>query len=63
MGKWIYGHALDQYGYLPEIHELERIHAEIHICARELISDYEAGKVIEAREGLQKMGIDCGSPS
>ncbi len=57
VGKWIYGHALDQYGHIPEMAELEIIHAGIHDCARELITKYEDGAVEQAREGLAGMEL------
>ncbi len=57
VGKWIYGHALEQYGHLPEMVELEKVHAGIHDCARELIIQYEAGDIELAREGLTRMEI------
>ncbi len=55
VGKWIYGHALKDYGHLAEMHELERVHADIHTAARDLISLYKGGKVEEARKGLGSM--------
>lgn len=55
VGKWIYGHALADYGHIPEMRELEKVHADIHTCARELVALYESGKVDEAREGLSTM--------
>ncbi len=55
VGKWIYGHALQQYDHIPEIHELERVHAAIHTSAKELVALYKSGKVIEARSGLEGM--------
>ena len=30
VGKWIYGHALKTYGHIPEMQELEKVHADIH---------------------------------
>lgn len=52
LGQWIYSHALMHYGHLPEMHDLEKIHLEIHELAFKLISLYKAGKVNEARDGL-----------
>lgn len=53
LGKWIYGHAINDYGHIPEMMELEIVHADIHTSARELISFYKADKVDEARKGLE----------
>ncbi len=55
VGKWIYGHALAAYGHLPEMIELERVHADIHTSARQLVALYRAGQVEEARQGLSEM--------
>ncbi len=55
VGKWIYGHALETYGHIPEMHELEKVHADIHTSARELVSLYQSGEVDTARNGLVKM--------
>lgn len=55
VGKWIYGHALQDYGHIPEMHELEKVHAEIHTSAKDLIELYKRSKVEEARNGLEGM--------
>ncbi len=55
VGKWIYGHALKDYGHIPEMNELERVHADIHTSARHLVELYKEGKVEEARKGLIEM--------
>ncbi|MBC7448326.1 MAG: PAS domain-containing protein [Hymenobacteraceae bacterium] len=55
VGQWIYGHALAAYGHLPEMVELERVHADIHTSARRLVALYRAGQAEEARQGLSEM--------
>ncbi|MBA3664494.1 MAG: PAS domain-containing protein [Bacteroidetes bacterium] len=55
VGKWIYNHALRAYGHLPDMVELEKVHAEIHASARHLVALYKEGKVEAARLGLQDM--------
>jgi PAS domain S-box-containing protein len=52
VGKWIYNHALKAYGHIPEMKELEKVHADIHTSARELVALYKDGKEEEARKGL-----------
>jgi PAS domain-containing protein len=47
---------MEQFGHLPEMVELEKLHVNIHTCAKELVTQYEAGAVEQAREGLT--GID-----
>ena len=55
VGKWIYGHALPAYGHLPEMQELERVHADIHTCARRLVKLYREGHAAQARAGLAEI--------
>ena len=55
VGKWIYSDALQDYGHIPEMHELEKVHAEIHTSARHLIQLYKDGNVEKARSGLETM--------
>lgn len=55
VGKWIYGHALIVYETVPEVYALEKVHARMHIVARELISLYRQGKINEARQGLDRI--------
>ena len=55
VGKWIYNHALKAYGHIPEMQELEKVHADIHTSARELVALYRDGKEEEARKGLTGM--------
>ncbi len=55
VGIWIYNVALKNYIHIPEILQLERVHADIHETARDLVTLYKQGKVTEARNGLDKM--------
>ena len=55
VGKWIYNHALKVYGHIPEMQELEKVHADIHTSARKLVALYKDGKEEEARRGLADM--------
>lgn len=52
LGQWIYGHALEKYGHIPEMLKLESVHSNIHNTAKELLNLYHSGKEAEAREGL-----------
>lgn len=56
VGQWIYGHALIEYENIPEVLELEQVHASMHVLARELVNRYQQGQVEEARQGL--VGIE-----
>lgn len=55
LGKWMYDHALQHYGHIPEMQQLEQVHTAIHACAEKLIGLYEAGDETAAREGLTEM--------
>ncbi|MBO0950088.1 PAS domain-containing protein [Fibrella sp. HMF5405] len=55
LGKWIYGRALIDYEHMPEVHELERVHASIHVVARKLVRQFHEGQIDEARQGLVEM--------
>ncbi len=57
VGKWIYGHALNDFGHIPEMHELEKVHSDIHLSARKLIALYKSGNIEEARKGLEEMEL------
>lgn len=55
VGKWIYNFALAEYGHIPEMVELEKVHADIHAIARQLVDLYKSGNVEKAKKGLQNM--------
>ncbi|QRR01105.1 PAS domain S-box protein [Dyadobacter sandarakinus] len=55
LGKWIHDHALKAYGHLPEVHELDQLHFQIHETGNELIGLYKSGFVSEARTGLYRI--------
>ena len=57
VGRWIYDHAIKEYHHIPEIHELEDIHKQIHTKARGLVELYKSGKEDEARLGLVDLEI------
>jgi PAS domain S-box-containing protein len=54
-GKWLYDHALKNYGHLPEMRSLEKAHLKIHQAANNLFVLYKKGKIEEAREGLSDL--------
>lgn len=55
VGKWIYRTALRNYGHLPEIMELEKAHADLHLYAAHLVELYKQGKIPEAQKGLDNI--------
>lgn len=52
VGKWIYSYALIAHETIPQVLELEKVHAAIHTKARQLLTLYQQGQVDEARRGL-----------
>ncbi len=57
LGKWLYAHALFTYKYIPEIHELERAHADIYAKAREVAASYKSGRTKTSEKGLQEIEV------
>jgi PAS domain S-box-containing protein len=52
VGQWIYSRGLSTYGDIPEMHQLEKVHKQLHAEAGKLVHLYKAGKVEPARKGL-----------
>ena len=61
VGKWIYNYALEKYGHVPEMRDLEKIHHNLHIYAFELINLYKNGEIGKAREGLGTIELIAGN--
>jgi PAS domain-containing protein len=55
VGKWIYDHALKDFGHIKEVSELEKVHAELHLTAKRLVELYRNGKIEESRLGLNEI--------
>lgn len=55
LGRWLYGTALEQYGDLPEMQELERVHAEMHGLIREVIQHGNTGDSDRAERVLKEV--------
>jgi PAS domain S-box-containing protein len=60
LGKWIYSYALEKYGHVQEMQDLEKIHYKIHECANELIELFKKGEIEKAREGLTTIELIAG---
>ncbi len=43
LGKWLYSTGLEQFGHLPEMKELEKIHAEMHSVIKQVIQGHQSG--------------------
>ncbi|MCF2444848.1 PAS domain S-box protein [Dyadobacter sp. CY345] len=61
VGKWIYGHALEKYGHIPEMQELEKVHQKLHVHASDLVELFKSGKIEKAREGLGSIELIANS--
>jgi methyl-accepting chemotaxis protein len=57
LGKWYYAEGLKCYGQLTEMKEVESPHAEMHRLIKKIISLREAGRIEEAEQEYQKIGI------
>ena len=49
IGKWLYGEGKSLYGHLPEYESARKVHAELHICAGEVISEHYIGNLDQAQ--------------
>lgn len=52
LGQWIYGEGKKLYGHLPEYESLRIAHANFHICAGEVLTEYQDGNSIHATQLL-----------
>ncbi|BCB27166.1 hypothetical protein SKTS_20520 [Sulfurimicrobium lacus] len=48
LGRWFYSDGLHHYDHIPEMHELEPLHAALHQFIRALVENREQGKLWEA---------------
>ncbi len=51
IGKWLYGEGKDLYGHLPEYEAARKVHAELHLCAGEVLTQHRIGN----EEGAQAL--------
>lgn len=43
IGKWLYGEGKTLYGHLPEYEIARQVHAELHLCAGEVLTQHLIG--------------------
>ena len=43
IGKWLYGEGKTLYGHLPEYESARKVHAELHLCAGEVLTHHQIG--------------------
>lgn len=56
LGKWFYAEGQAQYGRLPEMRSLERVHISLHETVRKIISLKESGNEAQAAEEYKRIG-------
>lgn len=49
IGKWLYGEGKSLYGHLPEYESARKVHAELHLCAGEVLSEHYVGNLDQAQ--------------
>jgi hypothetical protein len=53
LGKWLYGKGKAFYGRMPEFEELRLTHANLHLCAGEVLTQHILGNSKEAKSLLK----------
>ncbi|MBA1331149.1 hypothetical protein QQ73_08300, partial [Candidatus Endoriftia persephone str. Guaymas] len=43
LGKWLYGFAMDEYGYIEEMQVMEKLHEKMHSVIKDVVSLRNAG--------------------
>ena len=54
LGQWLYSKGLGEYGHLPEMSELEQVHAELHQTMQQVIHLKKSGQTGEATQEFFK---------
>jgi hypothetical protein len=54
-GEWIYEIGLTRFNHLPEMHQLEKVHRDIHEHAAHLVNLKQADRTETALAGLPKL--------
>ncbi len=55
LGRWLYAEGMTRYGSIPEMVELERVHADMHAVVRRVVQMKHSGDVRAAQEGAAKV--------
>lgn len=55
VGKWLYSVGMKKYGEMPEMQELEKIHAELHLTVRKIMMLKQSGKILDQDEESVKL--------
>ena len=55
LGKWIYSQGLERFGDLPQMKQLEKVHAEMHSFIKQVISARQAGEMQKAEAAFARV--------
>ncbi len=55
LGKWLYADGINSYGNYSEIHELEKIHADMHGLIKDIVRLKKAGRVDAAEQEFSRV--------
>ena len=55
LGKWLYKEGMDKHGAIPEMQELEILHAEFHRIVKEIVQMKDDGNMSAAKQELSKL--------
>ncbi len=55
LGKWLYAEGMARYGSIPEMVELERVHADMHAVVQDVVQMKHSGNVRAAQEGAAQV--------
>ena len=53
IGKWLYGEGKLLYGHLPEYEVARKVHADLHVCACEVLTQHLIGDEVGAQTLLK----------
>ena len=57
LGKWLYKEGMDKHGAIPEMQELEAVHAELHKVVKEIVRMKTDGNTYAAEQSLVKLKL------
>ena len=60
-GQWIYEFGLTRFSHLPEMHQLEKVHRDIHDHATQLVNLKQANRTEPALAGLPQLELLAGN--
>jgi methyl-accepting chemotaxis protein len=55
LGKWLYSDGKAEYGTMPEMQELEKVHVELHSIVKRVVQLKNSGDAPAAEEELAKI--------